>query len=622
VLIFDLESDGLLEDLTKIHCLSIYDTATDTYSMYDQQSLPILEGIKRLQRAPYIVGHNIIGFDIKAIKKVFPFFTPTGRIIDTLVWARLAYGDIRQADFGLQQQGKLPAKLIGSHSLKAWGYRLGCHKGVFGETTDWKLWTPEMSVYCQKDVTVTGALVRQLQTADTSAEALRLEHDIAEIISRQERYGVGFNVPAAEALYLELQEQREKLLREIRKEFPPFYLPGKEFTPKRDNKAMGYVAGATFTRTSLVQFNPSSSRHVYTHLIKNYGWKPEEFVKKGKAPEWLKAITGHDTEPTINDEIIEALPYPTAKPLARYLMLDKRIGQIAEGKQAWLQTYNSKTRRIHGAVNPCGAVTGRMTHFWPNLAQVPNNHAPYGKECRSLYGVFDEQFQPVPEALIGCDANSLEAFCLAHYLYPYDGGQYAKTISEGKKEDGTDNHTINAKILGVDRDIAKRFLYAFIYGAGNAKLGSIVGGDAALGAKLRKKFMKGFPGLKALMDAVQTAVKQRGCVKGLDGRTVRIRSSHSALNTILQGAGALIMKKAAVIADQQYQLDGLIPGVDYEFVLNVHDEVQIERISAAKPAAYYGETMAEAIGRACDHFKFRCRVGGSYDIGSTWAETH
>jgi DNA polymerase-1 len=622
MLIFDLESDGLLDELTKIHCLCIYDTETDTYDMYDKHSWPIIEGIKRLAAADKIMGHNIVAFDIPAIKKIFPFFKPTGLVVDTLVWARLVYQDIRQSDFALQQQGKLPAKLIGRHSLKAYGYRLGILKGDFGDTTDWKEWSPEMSVYCQRDVQVTGALVLKLQTTNTTAESLRLEHDIAEIIARQEQRGCGFNRPAAEALYVELQEKRRKLLAEIRKEFPPFYLPGKEFTPKRDNKKMGYVAGATFTRISLVEFNPSSNRHVYTHLIKVYGWKPDDFVKKGKAPQWLQEITGQATEPTINDEIISALPYPTAKPIGEYLMLNKRIQQIAEGKQAWLQTFNAKTQRIHGAVNPCGALGGRMTHFYPNLAQVPNNHAPYGKECRSLFGVFDENFQPIPEALIGCDANSLEAFCLAHYLFPYDDGQYARTISEGKKEDGTDNHTINSKILGVDRDTAKRFLYAFIYGAGPGKLGSIVGGDAALGVKLRKKFMKGFPGLKKLMDAVQKAVKERGHIKGLDGRIVRIRSAHSALNTILQGAGALIMKKAAVIADQQYQEDGLVPGVDYEFILNVHDEVQIERISTAKPAAYYGETMAEAIGRSCDYFKFRCRVGGSFDIGSTWAETH
>lgn len=621
MLIFDIESDGLLDTMTKIHCIHLYDTDLQTFEVYDPENLPISAGVQRLAAADRICGHNIIGFDIPAIQILYPDFKPVN-ILDTLVYARLVFGDIRQHDFGLNQQGILPAKLIGSHSLKAYGYRLGLLKGTFGDTTDWKEWTPEMSTYCQRDVQVTIALLRRLNEVGTTPEALRLEHDIAQIIARQERYGVGFNLPAAEKLYVELLGKRDEKLQEIRKEFPPFYLPGKEFTPKKDNAKMGYTVGATMTKVSLVEFNPASNRHIYTHLIKHYGWKPTEFVKKGKAPEWLVAYTRQTTEPTINDEILGALTYPTAKPLAEYLLLDKRIQQIAEGKQAWLAQYNSKTRRIHGAVNSCGAVTGRMTHFAPNLAQVPNNHAPYGKECRALFGVFDQWFKQILGALIGCDANSLEAFCLAHYLWPYDDGEYARILLEGDKDKGTDNHSVNARILGVHRDIAKRFLYAFIYGAGDAKLGSIVGGDAALGKKLRAKFMKGFRGLKQLMDAVKATVKKQGFVRGLDGRRVPIRSAHSALNTILQGAGALIMKKAVCIADQKFQADGLTPGIDYEFVLNVHDEVQIERISEAQPGEYYGKIVAASIGDACDFFKFRCRVGGSYDVGSTWAETH
>lgn len=627
MLIFDIETNGLLRPsgqlpaMDKIHCIAIHDTTDGTTTVYDPAGPPITAGLKRLAQADAICGHNIINFDIPAIKSVRPEFKPTGQIIDTLVWARLVFGDIKEGDFALMQSGVLPGKLLGSHSLKAYGYRLGKFKGTFGETTDWSEWTPEMSAYCAQDVAVTMALLKKLMEQKTTKEALDLEHQVATIISRQEHFGVGFNIPAAEALYAKLIGERETVEKEIKQTFPPFWIAGKEFTPKRDNAKSGYVAGAAMTKVAFVDFNPGSNQHIYIHLIKRYKWKPTEFVKKGLAPDWVAKWTGHPNEPKIDDEILGSLPYPSAKPLARYKLLTKRIGQIAEGKQSWLGHYNSQTRRIHGAVNSCGAVTGRMTHFNPNLGQVPNSQAEYGPECRALFGVFDEFFNRVTGRFIGCDADGLEARCLAHFLAPYDGGEYARAVLEGKKEDKTDVHSLNAARLVCIRDTAKTFLYAFIYGAGDAKLASILG-DGSSGKEVRARFMKGFPALEKLLAAVKKAVRNNGHLKGLDGRIVRCRSLHSALNTLLQGAGAGVMKKALCIMDEKFQSDGLVPGIDYEFVLNVHDEVQIENITDKAPSTYYGEEAAAAIFKAGEHFKFRCPLAGSYAIGATWAETH
>lgn len=604
MLIFDLESDGLLDRLTKIHTLCIHDTDTKRYTRYDKTDVP--RGIERLQHAD-ICGHNIIGFDIPAIQKLYPTWKPTGEVMDTLVWARLAYPDVSNTDAFLVRSGAMPDKLWGRHSLEAWGYRIGELKGNYKQRPDaWSQWTPELSDYCEQDVRVTAALVEKLSIRECDPRALSLEHMVAHILARQERHGWLFDRVAAEKLYEEWLIKRVELKEQLLKTFGSFYIAGPVFVPKRTMKRRmpgGWeetiVEGCPMTKISLVEFNPASRHHIANRLKKLFGWNPPTFTKTG--------------EPQIEDETLDGLPWPEAQLLRQYLTLEKRIGQLAEGAKAWLKYVNTSSGRIHGGVNPCGTVTRRMTHFSPNMAQVPANDSEYGSECRELFIV------PYGRKLVGVDASSLELCCLAHYM---GDEEYIRAVSIGSKEDGTDPHSINMKVLGLtDRGIAKRWFYAFIYGAGDKKLGDILGVTPRKAGEKRKQFLNGLPAMAKLKENIEQTLSKRDYLIGLDGGHIHVRSAHSALNSLLQCAGAVVMKQALVILDGWLQCKlGLIPGADYEFVGNIHDEWQIE--CKEEHAQAVGQMGVDAIAAAGELLKFKCPLTGEYKVGNNWKETH
>ena len=593
ILVFDIETDGLdLKKISRIHTLWIYDYSQDEYKGYRGRTLE--EGVRRLHEAETIVGHNIIDYDNPVIKKFFPWFSPK-KVLDTLVWARLIFPDIFERDIIQANKGAFPRKFMGRHSLRAWGYRLGELKGDFDEKTDWKDWSPEMDEYCKQDVTVTKKLYEKLLSIPVDERALTLEHKVAEIIGRQTKFGFQFDVKKAEELYATLIKRREELHRELVEVFGSWYEPnGKVTVPKRDNKTRGIVKGCAYQNIKLVEFNPNSRAHIYKRLKDKYNWKPKEFTEKGT--------------PKVSEEVLESLPYPEAKLLSEYLMVQKRISQLAEGDSAWLKMVKPDGR-IYGSVITNGAVTGRMTHNSPNVAQVPAVKVPYGKECRELFRV------PEGRALVGADASGLELRCLAHYMARYDGGAYVKELLEG------DIHTANQIAAGLPtRDNAKTFIYAFLYGAGDEKIGSIIGGTRQDGKKLKNRFLKKIPAIAKLKEQVEHVAKTRKYLIGLDGRKLRVRAVHSALNTLLQSAGAILMKQALVILDEKLQQEGLRPGIDYEFVANIHDEWQIE--CDQKYAEFIGKSAVEAIAEAGVFFNFRCPLDGEYKIGKNWAETH
>lgn len=620
--IFDLESDGFLDVVSTVHCLVLHDTKTGEYSIYNEQPLDpqragsIEEGVRILEEADEICGHNIIKYDNPVLEKLYGF-KPKGKVRDTLVESRLFFADMKDRDFRAHKKyrGKwIPGQFFGAHSLEAWGHRLGDFKGDF--KGPWNSWTPEMQNYGIQDVIVTTKLVEKLDKVSwRDSEATELEHQVATIIARQERNGVHFNEREAAKLYAALVTRKGEIQTELQKVFPPFYLRvGKAFNPKQDNKRFHYVKGAPSCKIKLVDFSPSSRDHIAIALQRTYGWKPRAFGKDGK--------------PTVDDEVLSVLKYPAVKLLLEYLMLDKRTGSLAEGKQAWLKCVHDG--KIHGGVNPNGAVTGRMTHMHPNLGQVPASYSPYGKECRALFG-------PRPGwKQVGCDADGLELRALSGYMSKMDGGAYAKAVVEGTKEEGTDAHSRNRDALAFtsdkSRDIAKTWLYAFLYGAGDPKLGSIAAEDLGagekpkglkglkgLGAATRAKLQSNIPALGDLTSKVKKA-SARGFLRGLDGRHIYVRSQHAALNTLLQGAGAIIMKRALVILDTTLQERDHVPGTDYEFMLNVHDEFQIE--CRPEIAEEVGKTAAASIREAGEFYNFGCPLAGSYDIGDSWADTH
>jgi DNA polymerase-1 len=614
--IFDLESNGLIEETTTLHCICTYDiTSGEARTWSSQKEGDIEAGVRYLMGATELIGHNILGFDLIVLKKLYHFFNSPAQIIDTLILSRLTYPDMRDRDFQ-RLNTDFPKNMIGRHSLKSWGYRLGCLKGDFKENNSFDHWSREMETYCENDVVVTRKLLEMFQKEGYSPEALDLEQQFAKVIQQQEKHGVMFDVEAARVLYATLAKRRVELEADLQRIFEPekvemkstfFVFNGEGYNTKAEalRKAKEYAkyhgvtikaASAMITngaaKTKEIPFNCGSRDQIAQRFIKKYNWKPTDFSPDGK--------------PKVDESVLKAMKYPEAAPLCEYLMTQKRLGQLAEGKEAWVKL--EKAGRIHGRVNTNGAVTGRCTHSNPNMAQVPAVRAPFGKECRSLFIV------PKGYKMVGADASGLELRCLAHFMAKWDKGAYVKELLDG------DIHTANQKAAGLEtRDQAKTFIYAFLYGAGDAKIGTVVGKGQQEGAKLRANFLKKTPALKYLKDAVEKA-SARGYLLGLDGRKLTVRSQHAALNTLLQSAGALVMKKACVILDHTLKAEGLVSGTDYSFVLNVHDEWQME--VKEEFAELAGESSVHAIRASGERFNFRCPLNGEFRIGNNWAETH
>lgn len=578
-LIFDIEANGFLENATKIHCIVLKDTETNevTVATSIQEQL---DAIRKIPTYKHIVGHNIIKFDLPLIQKIYPEFKQPHitQIDDTLVMSRLIYSELADVDTKLMAQGKLPGKLFRSHSLEAWGHRLGEYKddyqGGFEELNQ------EMIDYCIQDVEVTAKLYEKLVAKNYSFDALHLERLVAELIARQERHGFLFDVPAAAKLYGELAAKRDVILREMQDTFEPLVI---ERVSEKTGKPL---------KPKVIEFNPSSRQQIAERLKKKYGWKPEFFTPAG--------------QPKVDETILSKLDYPEAQKLAEYFMLEKRIGQIAEGEQAWLRKVDD-TNRIHGSVITNGAVTGRATHNNPNLAQVPSVAAPYGWDCRALFKV------PKGKKLVGADLSGLELRCLAHYMAKWDDGAYGKILLEG------DIHTENQQAAGLPtRNDAKTFIYAFLYGAGNEKIGKIIGKGAQEGQKLKNKFLKKLPALKKLVENVQAKAEKDKVLKGLDGRLLHVRSAHAALNTLLQSAGALIAKAALVHFDTLLAERGWQSRVQQ--VAWIHDEIQVE--CDEDIADEVGQLAVRSFGMAGEEFQFRIPITGEYKVGTNWAETH
>lgn len=578
-LLFDIETNGFLENVTKVHCLVIKDAETNEVTTYHGASL--LAGIDTLERADQLIGHNILKFDLPVIHKLYPGFVyDPSKVIDTLVCTRLIWPNVGEWDAKLVHNGKLPAKLWGSHSLKAWGYRLEKLKGEYGDTSDWQEFTPEMLEYCQQDVEVTATLFDRIKAKEYAQKALDLEHEVAYICARMERSGWPFNKEKAATLYAELAGKRQIILDKMKDTFEPIVInrvsekTGKPLKPK------------------VIEFNPSSRQQIGDRLILKYGWKPKEYTANG--------------QPKIDEVILKALDYPEAQDLAEYFMLEKRIGQLAEGDNAWLKL--ERNGIIHGSYNTNGAVTGRATHQSPNLAQVPSVRSPYGSECRSLFTVRSGF------SMVGCDLSGLELRCLAHYMSKWDNGEYTEELLNG------DIHTKNQKAAGLPtRDNAKTFIYSFLYGAGDEKIGAVVGAGAREGKRLKEAFLAATPALAKLRDAVAKA-SSRGYLIGLDGRKLHVRSEHAALNTLLQSAGALISKQWLIEIDKTATEAGLEYGKDWSMLGWVHDEVQIQ--IKGDYAEAFGQKVVTAAEKAGEFFEFRCPISAEFKVGQNWYDTH
>lgn len=575
MLMFDIETNGLLKEVNVLHCMCVFDTENQKMHRFDPTNVE--DGVKMLQdeidKGGMLCGHNIIDYDIPALEKLYPnlFHIPyekQGQVVDTLVLARLIYSNIDTIDLGLMKSGKLPKTLYKSHKLMAWGYRLGVLKGTYGEQEDaWAVYNPEMLDYNEQDVWVTKALYEKLTARPYSQRAIELEHQVAWLMAKQERNGFKFDYEGALKLSEELKERQAVITTTLLREIPE--IPDKVFVPKRDNKRLGYKAGVPVQKYKT--FNPNSRQQIEYVFRTMYHYNPDN-LDLYDIPDMAENPNLTDYRLKMDDITMKYIKEDPECPeelreiaglIQESLMLKKRLGQIADGSNAWLSAYDPDDGCIHGHVIPNGAVSGRATHSNPNVAQVPHVGSPYGAECRALWSAGD-WWQA------GIDACGLELRCLAHYMSPYDKGKYAHTILNG------DIHTMNQKAAGLtERNQAKTFIYAFLYGAGDAKIGKIIGGDASDGKRIKRKFLKATPAIKNLRDAVQNAIVEtdrgkvirwkRHYLKGLDGRLLHVRSPHSALNLILQSAGALVCKKWIVRTEERLIQRGLKHGWDGDF---------------------------------------------------------
>ena len=499
-----------------------------------------------LADASLICAHNGVAFDLAMLNRLWSMEIPLSLCEDTLLMSRL-----------------LNPAMAGGHSLEAWGQRLKFPKSEFNDFDSG--WSQEMEDYCKQDVRLLMKVhksVRQgLADAKFSEQSIRLEHDVAIIIEAQVRRGVAFDNINAQTMMEGMQLEFDDLLARLHIAFPPAPLEMK-------------------TKTKYIEFNPGSRVQIGKRL-QALGWKPTELTETGR--------------PKIDEETLKGSKIPEVKLIQRYLLLEKRIGQLRQ----WIEA--TKDGRIHGKVITNGAITSRMTHMSPNLGQVPNSGSEYGPECRDLFHPSEGK------VLVGADAKGLELRMLAHYMNDPD---YTHLVCEG------DVHEKNRVAAGLPtRDNAKTFIYGYLYGAGDEKIGKIVGGTKKTGAKLKAQFLANTPALVALKRKLKPYA-DKGYMPGLDGRKIWVRHQHAALNTLLQGAGAIVMKQALVIADKRLREAGIPP----DFVLNVHDEFQME--ADPEVANQAGLILVAAIVEAGVTLNLRCPLDGDFKVGKSWKETH
>ncbi len=616
--IFDIETTAIdnwstLDGLKKAHCLVVQDENNKVHRFRnDGDTDTIPEGLELLSAKDFVVAHNGIGFDIPALFYLYGF--SHARVVDTMVLSRLVHPDIKEIDWRRSSKSDLPKNLYGSHSLGAWGYRLGVHKDSFGKDADWASYSKEMEDYCVQDVKVTKYLFDHLMElaemqghGDTHAplkewvsknKSIALEMAFAQAMRTQEENGFPFNAAAANELTGRLAKRRATLQDVLHEVFPAEVVEtkthwwidadGNKFATKKKMMEEGYKAKECIKgplKTKEIPFNPNSRDQIASRLIAA-GWKPTHYEGK---------------RPAINESVLREINTEQSLTLLEYLLLSKRLGQLSEGNQAWIKLEHKG--RIHGSVNTNGAVSGRCTHMNPNIAQVPSVLSEYGADCRALFTA------PAGKVLVGADASGLELRMLASYLSNIDGGSYAKKLLEG------DIHETNREAAGLpDRPAAKRFIYAFLYGAGDSKIGEIVGGTSRDGRRLRESFYRKIPAIKTLSRAVQDKVQHKKFLVGLDGRHLPCRSVHSALNLLLQSAGAVVMKFALIAFVEA------APAGTYEMHANVHDEVQFS--CDEKDAEKLGQLFVACLQHAGKILGVACPLDGEYKVGKTWADTH
>ena len=416
-------------------------------------------------------------------------------------------------------------------------------------------------------------------------EWVLLEHDVAKILTQQELHGWYFDERAAWKLASSLRTKLEHTCKLLRDRHP--YVFGSEFTPKRNNKTSGYIEGCSFTK--LKELNPTSRDHISWILQTFHGWKPKELTPTGK--------------PIIDEVILKDIGTPIAMDFLKCLDITKSLGMISEGTNAWLRL-NTNANRIH---HHCSVATNthRCAHRKPNLGQTKSD-----PQFRKLFTASPGQL------MVGADLAGIELRMLAHYLARFDGGRYADILLNG------DIHQVNADAIGVTRRQVKTISYAFIYGAGNSKIGFSY--DSALseaqakkkGKEIREAFVSAIDGLSELLEAVKKKTKETGILLSIDRRPIKVDSPHKALNYLLQSSAAVLAKRWMVINDETIKETGLCASQ----LAFIHDELQFE--CAPEHANDLSTSLVFSAAAAGEYYNLRIPIEAEAKQGKDWSEVH
>ncbi len=582
----DIETDGLKPN--KIHCLCLEDYETGEKWSFTSPS-DIKEGQKLVDTYDEVIGHNLIAYDLPALEKITGW-VPKAKVIDTLVMSRLIFADMYNDDAVKNWSADvMPKRYWGSHALKAWGLRLGDHKGDYDG--GWETLSHEMLVYCEQDVSLTLNVLRRLEKEGFSQESIDLEHSLAQICYEVGNNGWTFNLEKAGQFYAELSQKRSDLDEKLQTLFEPWVVE-EDFYPKVNNKSRGYVKGELFVKKTTINFNPQSRHHIAFCLKNKYNWKPKVFTPSGEAK--------------IDENTLKDLPFPEAKLLAEMFLLNKRISQLAEGRGSWMKLCDLDGKLRHSIITG-GTISGRASAKNFAAHTVPAVSAPYGNQCRELFGV------PKGWSLVGSDLSGIEVRILASMLHRYDGGEYCDIILNG------DIHQYNADALGISRQESKTWLYATLFGAGNALIGKIVGGTAKDGKRLTDNYKKAVPAFDRLKQELVKVFNKRGYILGLDKRKLYIRSQSRLLSQLLQSGGALVSKKWLQLVYHEIRKQNLNSQV--KVIGYIHDELQIscENEEVGKIVSDITIRMAQEAGKA---FALNIEINAESKLGTTWADTH
>lgn len=610
----DIEANGLLPKVNRIFCIVCKDWDTGEITSFTEKD--DFDGFTSYaSTVDTWIGHNFIAYDLRVIRKVLKVRIRPSKVYDTLLVSRL------------QQYSR-----EGGHSLANWGRILNFPKK---DPPEFDEFTEDMLDYCINDVELTYKVANYLKREGKkygSESAERVEHLSQHLLQNQQDFGFALNVDQARQLLSKFTNEANRLELEIVSEIHPrpklLRLVEPRYTKKGELSKVGLksfgedyeaVAGP-FGLIEFEDFNVGSPKQKVERL--NPWWSP---VVRTKGYRKLndKLRNGEITQEEFdtkqatmwklceeNFETISPDAPKSLRKLGEQAMYTARMKEV----EGWFDALGDDDR-VHGEVFSIGAITHRMSHNTPNTANIPSTDSPYGAECRACFTVGD----PVNYRLLGCDAAGIQLRILAHYMNDPD---YTDLVVNG------DVHTKNLEVMGIDkgewsddrqqwsaRATAKTFIYAWLLGAGDEKVGLICGSDAAFGRRVKTRFLEGLPALAKLKERAARAARS-GRLVGLDGRKIELKSAHFALSCYLQGAESVIMKTAMI--DWHNKVHRM--GLDARQVAVVHDEFQVE--VHKDHAEQVGEIIKKSIIDAGKRYEMNCPLDADYRIGLNWLDTH